>query len=112
VFSYHFDKCKGCRQNLGKKYIAICEKNDPVVSPFVRYLSEASQVQQLNRMREILATAAYHNRPIGVPPSDQMPINLRHFPHERETEYDVIYPLGSGTERGGDGKFFLDFWRL
>jgi hypothetical protein len=68
--------------NIGKKYIAICEQNDPVISRLVQYLSEIMRVQRLNRKKAILATAAHHNLPLGGRPNDKKPFNLEFFPHD------------------------------
>jgi hypothetical protein len=94
---------------LGKKYISICEQNDPIVSRLVRYLRYAMQKQRENRQKAILATAAYHNRDLGAPPSDTMPRNLRYFPHDCETESGLIFPVASGTERSFKWQVFSGF---
>ena len=94
---------------LGKKYIAICEQNDPIVSRLVRYLDAVMRVQRSNRMKAISATAAHHNLPIGVPPSDEMPINVKHFPHDYEKEYNLIWPIMSGTATKWKWQVFSGF---
>lgn len=108
-FGYTSTNAKDVNNIVGKKYIAICERNDPIVSLLVRYLDEIMRARRLNRMKQIAATAAYHNLPIGERPSDRKAENLKYFPHDCEKNHGIIVPIMSGTEISYKWQVFSGF---
>jgi hypothetical protein len=97
---------KDVANNVGKKYVAICERNDPIISQLVVRLNAVMKTRRANLRRQL-----ERNLTVLDPerPRDPMPRNIPHFPHHCEKTYSAFLPIFTSTEKSLSWQLFAGF---
>jgi hypothetical protein len=102
-FSITWTNAKDVNNNIGKKYVTICELNDPIVSRLVQYLNA---IMQARRARILAKANPLYDLPKAI---DHMPTTLVHFPHNWEKKSGVFFPIFASTQTMRSWQAFSGF---
>jgi hypothetical protein len=83
---YSWTNAKDANNILGKKYIDICERHDPIISRLVEYLSAIIQGRRSYQSQTVSGIAGTHKLPVSAKQIDRMPLYLRYFPYDYESQ--------------------------